>query len=152
MTQPAIARRAARLTLAAAALGAAACSRGEQPKVPLAEATQTQPASNPHDALPPAARAAIDSGNAEYRAGHYDGALVQYRLATQAAPNNAAPYFGVYMVAKKISNAALADSAMTQIRAHATGAGGQALTDSTMAKMHTDTATMRQHTTEKAKG
>ena len=152
MRHSAIARRTARLTLAAAAIGAAACSRGEQPKVPLAEATQAQPASNPHNVLPPAARTAIDSGNAEYRAGHYDGALVQYRLATQAAPDNAAPYFGVYMVAKKLNNAALADSAMVQIRAHATGAGGKALTDSSLAKMHTDTAAMRQHTEVKAKG
>lgn len=150
MTHSAIARRAARLTLAAAAVAAAACSRGEQPKVPLAEATQGQTAT-PHDALPPDARTAIDSGNAEYRAGHYDGALVQYRLAVKAAPANAAPYFGVYMVAKKLNKPALADSAMEQIRARATGAG-KMLTDSSMAKMHTDSAAMREHAVTKAKG
>lgn len=149
MTQTAIARRAARLTLAAAALAAAACSKGEQPKVPLAQATQSQPAANPHDALPPAARTAIDSGNAEYRAGHYDGALAQYQLAAKAAPDNAAPYFGVYMVAKKLNKKELADSAMTQIRSKATGSG-KMLTDSTMTKMHTDTAAMREHAAKKS--
>jgi len=149
MTQIAIARQAARLTVAAAALTAIACSRSEQPKVPLAQVTQSQPATNPHDALPAAARTAIDSGNAEYRAGHYDGALTQYRLAAKAAPDNAAPYFGVYMVARKLDRKALADSAMAKIRTKATGAG-QMLTDSTMAKMHTDTAAMRQHAATKS--
>ena len=149
MTQTAIARRAARVTLAAAALAAIACSKGEQPKVPLAQATQSQPAANPHDALPPDARTAIDSGNAEYRAGRYAAALTQYQLAAKAAPDNAAPYFGVYMVAKKLNNKGLADSAMAQIRSKATGTG-QMLTDSTMTKMHTDTAAMREHSAKKS--
>lgn len=149
MTHTAIARRAARVTVAAAALAAIACSKSEQPKVPLAQATQAQPAANPTDALPPAARTAIDSGNAEYRAGRYDAALTQYQLAAKAAPDNAAPYFGVYMVAKKLDKKALADSAMAQIRSRATG-GGKMLTDSTMAKMHTDTAAMREHTAKKS--
>ena len=148
MTHTAIARRAARLSIAAAALTAIACSKGEQPKVPLAQATQSQPAANPHDALPPEARTAIDSGNVEYRAGRYDAALAQYQLAAKAAPTNAAPYFGVYMVAKKLNKKELADSAMAAIRSRATG-NGQMLTDSTMAKMHTDTAAMRQHAATK---
>lgn len=131
-------RAIGRLTLgAAAALTLAACSRsGEQPKVPLNQVTQQGQSTSARDALPVEARTAIDSGNAEYRAGHMDGALVQYRLAAKAAPDNAAPYFGIYMVAKKQNNAALADSAMKAIKEHATGAG-KMLTDSSMEKMHT---------------
>lgn len=131
-------RAIGRLTVGAAAvLTLAACSRGgDQPKVPLNQVTQAGQTTNPHDALPLAARTAIDSGNAEYRAGRLPSALEQYRLAAKAAPDNAAPYFGIYMVARKQNNAALADSAMTQIKAHATGAG-KMLTDSSMEKMHT---------------
>lgn len=131
-------RTVGRLTFAAgAALALAACSRGgEQPKVPLNQVTQQAQPTNPHDALPADARTAIDSGNAEYRAGRFASALEQYRLAAKAAPNNAAPYFGIYMVAKKQNNAKLADSAMAQIKDKATGAA-KMLTDSSMGTLHT---------------
>jgi hypothetical protein len=62
-----------------------------------------------------AARSALDRGNAEFRAGRYEVALTHYRSAVAASPGAAAPYFGMYMAAKKLGNAALADSAQAEV-------------------------------------
>lgn len=66
--------------------------------------------------LPLAARLALDSGNAAYRAKQLDVALSNFRQASVAAPQHAAPWFGIYMVANEMKNAALADSAMARVR------------------------------------
>jgi len=125
-------------TLAAATLaiaGMVACSRTpDQPKLPLAQTPSASPAQTPRDALSDAARAALDLGNTEYRAGRFDQALVAYRDAVKAAPDNAAPYFGIYMTAKKLGNAALADSASGEI-ASRNGANPM-LSDSAMRAIH----------------
>lgn len=83
--------------------------------------------------LPPVARAALDSGNAAYRAKAYPQALVEYRAAAAAAPDEAAPYFGIYMAATALHDTALADSASAQIRAHT---GGAMLSDSSLRQLH----------------
>lgn len=127
--------RLVRLAAVLVTVGAAGCAKSssDETKVPLGQVAQTE---NPHDALPPAARTAIDSGNVLFRAGNLDAALSQYRAAAAAAPANAAPWFGVYMVAQKQNRRALADSAMKQINALAVGQG-RMLTDTAMEKLHT---------------
>lgn len=81
------------------------------------------------------AREPLDRGNAAYRAGDYSGALGAYRAAAVAAPEDAAPYFGIYMAATALHDTVLADSAMRMIRArHASG--GDMLTDSSLRDLH----------------
>jgi predicted Zn-dependent protease len=105
----------------------AACNKSPEPaKIPISG----QPAG---EALPPSARSAIDSGNVLLRAGDPANAVVQYRLATTADPQNAAPWYGVMMAAQRLGNAALADSASKMV---AKLSGTPALTDTAMAKMH----------------
>lgn len=130
-----------------AALAASACQSKEAPKHPLGDAG-TQPgqitvdtsatarANNPHLMLPPKAKAALDSGNVLYKAGKYDAALAQYGLATELAPANAAPYYGVYMAADKLGKRRLADSAMAAFSARASN-GQDVFNDSMMKKAHT---------------
>lgn len=130
-------RRLARAAVMSAALiVAGACNRAaDQPKVPLnqSEGGSQTAQQSPHEQLTPEGRTALDSGNVAFRAGKYDAALKQYRLAANAEPKSAAPFFGIYMVALKQNNKPLADSVMAVIRSRASGS---ALTDSAMAKMH----------------
>ncbi|MDX2184983.1 MAG: hypothetical protein SFW08_13480 [Gemmatimonadaceae bacterium] len=107
----------------------AACKKSPEPeKIPIG-------AQAAGDALPPSARSAIDSGNVLLRAGDAANAVVQYRLATVADPQNAAPWYGVMMAAQRLGNTALADSASKMV---ATLSGTPALTDSAMARMHAE--------------
>ena len=123
------------LTILSAAVVLAACSReASPPKTPLAQpqpAAATQAVADP---LPSAARSALDQGNANYRAGKFQAALDSYRAAAKAAPTEAAPYFGVLMVAQKLGNKSLADSA-SQAIAERNG-DRQMLTDSAMKALH----------------
>jgi Flp pilus assembly protein TadD len=113
----------------------AACSReAAQPKTPLAQAQPAAATQAVADPLPSAARSALDQGNASYRAGRFQAALDSYRAAAKAAPSEAAPYFGVLMVAQKLGNKALADSASQAIAAR--NGDGQMLTDSSMRALH----------------
>lgn len=129
------------LSLAVAALVAAqACSRTKSPdKQPLAQASGGE--TSARDALSPETRAALDSGNAAYRAGQYDKALASYREAAKTAPDNSAPYFGIYMAAGKLGNKALADSATKFISAHSAGQPG--LSDSAMKAMNQSIPSMQ---------
>jgi len=110
----------ARLIVLALALVATACTvKQEAPKVPLSQATAADSArrvASAHAFLGPAARAALDSGNALYRKKAYAEALAQYRAASALAPQHAAPYFGIYMVARATRDSAMADSALAAIR------------------------------------
>ena len=132
-------QRALRVTAAGAALiAASACNRAaEQPKVPLnaaASGTAASAQQNPHTELAPEARIALDSGNVAFRAKKYDAALSQYRVAAKADEKSAAALYGIYMVAEKLGNKVLADSAMSVIRERS--GATTALTDTSMAKMH----------------
>lgn len=122
------------ITIAVAAvLATQACSRSKAPdKQPLA--AQSGGETSARSALAPETRAALDSGNAAYRAGQYEKALKSYRDAAKSAPDNAAPYFGIYMAAGKLGNKALADSATAFISAHSGSQPG--LSDSAMKAMH----------------
>lgn len=114
--------KSARLLMILAVLG---CADREEPRVSLGSAAER---AVPNDAvhqgvqdapqqgvLPPAARAALDSGNAAYRAGKYDAALAHYRAAAKAAPGEAAPYFGVYMAANQLGRTQEAAEAQKKI-------------------------------------
>lgn len=123
---------------AVAVLAAAACTVSrEAPKLALGSdsaAVRASDSTNPHaDRLPPAARAAIDLANAQFRAGKYDEALKSYRDAAKASPDNAAAFFGIYMVAQKQGNTPLADSALKVIQANS------GLSDSTVRDVHVST-------------
>ncbi|HVZ77650.1 MAG TPA: hypothetical protein VG818_06690 [Gemmatimonadaceae bacterium] len=141
---PLISRRAIRVLLPAVVATAACSHANEGPKVPLAqakaEATQSAQSPSPHDALPENARASLELGNSEFRAGRYDAALKDYRAAATAAPLNPAPYFGIFMVAQKTNNRALADSANASIK-RLSNATSVMLTDSTMRSLHTNGVT-----------
>jgi hypothetical protein len=97
-------------------------------RAPAAAAPATPP-------LAPEMRAALDSANAEYRAGRYQTALALYRRVAAAAPGDAAPYFGIYMAATKLGNRAVADSALQVIRQN-TSTGGEVLSDSALRALH----------------
>ncbi len=114
-----IARRLSALTLAACAVTSACYSDDAAPKVPLAQAATTDSAklvAEAHSLLGDKARAALDSGNVLFRKKHYAPALVLYRTAADLAPQHAAPLLGVYMVARATNNAAMADSALVEIK------------------------------------
>ena len=109
--------------LLAAVLAISACQSKSAEKVPLGQAIDTgaalpsgHPALSSAGDLTPAARVALDSGNIAFKARNYPEALRLYRAAADAAPAHAAPWFGVYMVAKATSNAALSDSAMKEVK------------------------------------
>ena len=124
------------------AIVATACAAPSdaRPQAPVSDATKravTSPrvtAPPAKSALSPRARVALDSGNAQLRAGRYDAALASYRVAVVEAPGHVAPEFGVYMAAKRLGNSALADSALRIINAH-TG-NSPAWTDSAMRRAH----------------
>ncbi len=89
-------------------IGGASASAGESE-------SNAPEASDPK--LPLAARKALDEGNTAYRAKQLDAALVKYREAAVAAPQHAAPWFGIYMAANEMKNTPLADSAMARVKA-----------------------------------
>lgn len=122
-----------------AALAAAACTGSEGKRQPLGSAPGTGNAAgvSSQTALSPEARAALDSGNALYRAKNFQGALTQYRLAAKLAPEHAATYYGIYMVAGQLHDQKLADSAMALVNAHA-GNAAPMFNDSLMKKAHTE--------------
>jgi hypothetical protein len=122
------ARRVAVFALTGTALVLVGCGGSD------AEAAKQPLGGGPREALSADARAAIDAGNAAYRAGKFDEAIAQYRTAAAAAPDNAAPWYGVLMAAQRTGNTALADSATKAVE-RLSGATGT-LTDETMQKVH----------------
>jgi hypothetical protein len=107
-------------TVLTLALAAAACTvREERPKIPLSKVSAADSArrvASAHALIGPAARAALDSGNELFRQKSYAAALARYRAASELAPQHAAPFFGIYMVARATHDSAMADSALAAIR------------------------------------
>jgi hypothetical protein len=129
--------------LVAAALAVTGCSTAsDAPKVPLgqrAPADSVQPVTAAaHAIIGPRAKAALDSGNALYRKKQYAAALVHYREASELAPQHAAPFFGIYMVARATGNTAMADSALANIRLRngPLPPAPRSLHDSVLGRMH----------------
>ena len=102
----------------AAALLATGCSRSDAPKVPLGRRVtdSVKALESAHALLGPDAKMRLDSGNAFFRKKQFAAALVQYRAASELAPQHAAPLFGIYMVGRATNDTALADSALSGIR------------------------------------
>ncbi len=101
------------------AVAVLACTQEQAPKVPLSQLASADSARaqvEAHAVIGPAAKAALDSGNAFYRQKDYMAALTKYRAASELAPQHAAPFFGMYMVARATGNMAMADSALADIR------------------------------------
>ena len=129
--------------LAATVLASAGCSTSnDAPKVPLGQRTQAEStqviAPAAHAVIGPRAKAALDSGNALYRKKQYAAALVYYRQASELAPQHAAPFFGIYMVARATDNKAMADSALADIRVRngPLPPAPRSLHDSVLGRMH----------------
>lgn len=117
--------------------GAAACSRAaEPPKIPLAQSSTAAPDTSAPAPLPPAARTALDSGNAEFRAKHYETALAHYRAAAKVLPaDDATAYYGIFMAAKKLGNDKLADSAQAEVKKRSATTAPM-LSDSALSAVH----------------
>jgi hypothetical protein len=122
-----IARAVGAVALVATTFAAAGCQKEERGE-PLGGARAD-------GAIPIGARSALDEGNAFYRSGQFDAALASYRQAVEAAPGQAAPWYGVYMAATALGDKQLADSAMARIDAFGPGEG--TLSDSAMRDVHT---------------
>lgn len=82
-----------------------------EPTPPAATATPAPRGATVADA----ARAALDRGNTEFRAGRFDAALAAYRDAAKADTASAAPHFGILMAAGKLGDSTLARSARAEI-------------------------------------
>ena len=117
-----------------------ACGKDVGPRTSLAATTpdSAKQMEAAHALLGPGARAQLDTGNAAFRKKAYDEALSRYHKASDLAPQHAAPFFGMYMVARATSNNKLADSAMAEIRKRngelSTGAGQYS--DSALKDLH----------------
>lgn len=74
------------------------------------------------DALDPAVVAALDSGNAAYRARRFEDARRHYIDATTRDDDVAAAWFGLYMAELALGNAQAAEAAMDRARQRAPGA------------------------------
>jgi len=70
-------------------------------------------------ALTAAGQAYVDSGNTAFRVKDFKGALAFYKKATESDPSHAAPWFGTYMVGQAMSDKALADSALAEVKKRA---------------------------------
>lgn len=73
-------------------------------------------------ALDSAVVAALDSGNAAYRIGDYEGALEYYNSVVEANDDLAAGWFGIYMAQLALGNEEAANDAMERARNLAPGA------------------------------
>ena len=96
--------------IAVACVITAACQGEAPPKTPLAQPE------TPVSELVGAAKSALDSGNALFRAKAFDRALEQYERASELAPSESAPLLGILMVADVTKNAKLSESAMARLR------------------------------------
>ena len=136
--------RSGAVVLMAIATSLLACSSpvNDAPKVPLGQVAPVDSAATvavgAHAIIGPRAKAALDTGNALYRKKQYEGALAHYREASELAPQHAAPFFGIYMVARATGNTVLADSALAAIRVRngPLPAAPRSLNDSVLGRMH----------------
>lgn len=103
----AIVRAAACAALLALTAVPACGDREAPPRFPIGEPAERQ-------AWPEGVAAAVDSGNAAFRAGDYGAARRHYAEATRAGPGVAAAWFGLYMAESALGNAAAAESALAR--------------------------------------
>lgn len=131
----------ARFSLLTALLALTACADDDaKGRTPLAGGAST-PApgvaganmAGPPPGMTAKSAALLDSGNVAFRTKQYPLAQQYYEKAAAEVPDQAAPWYGVYMVAQAMKNQALADSAMKMV---STRSGGRDLMGSPMGKAH----------------
>ena len=114
-----------------------ACSGKKPEAAPPAAPTMAGAAGAAGAVMPPtstdAERLVLDSANTMFRAKNYPAALEGYRRAAAIAPEDIAPWFGVYMVAAATKDKALGETATKEMTARG-GAPGEG-----------DTATLKAH-------
>ena len=66
--------------------------------------------------LAPEVAAALDAGNAHYRADEFQLALDNYRRATELAPDEPSGWMGMRMAAVALGDSAVADSALARVQ------------------------------------
>jgi len=124
--------------LAACAGAILACGNKQDPRRTASADSVARAEQAAHALIGPAAKAALDSGNALFRKRDYAGALAQYRAASALAPQHAAPLFGIYMVARATNDSAMADSALAGIRLRSgpLPSAPHSLSDSALRRLH----------------
>lgn len=95
------------------------CNRPDDQETGSVQQEDMQEARNEMSA---AARAALDSGNAAYKAKDYDRAREHYNRVTQLEKDAPAGWFGIYMTEQARGNAGAADSALERAQKRAPGA------------------------------
>jgi Flp pilus assembly protein TadD len=73
-------------------------------------------------AMPADVRAALDSGNAAFRADRFEDARTHYLRAVELGPDQSAAWFGLSMAEQQLGNVAAADSAMQRVQQLSPGA------------------------------
>jgi tetratricopeptide (TPR) repeat protein len=105
--------------VAAALLALMACDRPDDQRT---ETISDRDVLQARQQLDPAVTAALDAGNAAYRAREYQRALDHYHEAVSRDRDLAAGWFGIYMAQLALGNADAAEAAMEQARTLAPGA------------------------------
>jgi tetratricopeptide (TPR) repeat protein len=122
-------RRACVVTLAAAAAGSTACLKEDADRVPPGSATTATTASitgamagamagangQREPVITAESQALLELGNAAFRRKDYAAALAAYEKAAKGSPEHAAPWMGVYMVARVRSDAKAMDAAQAEL-------------------------------------
>ncbi|HUF30170.1 MAG TPA: hypothetical protein VMM77_05855 [Gemmatimonadaceae bacterium] len=129
-----------RFIMLLAVLAALACKAADEaPKLPLGHPPIASDGASSTAAAPlieGEAKAALDSGNALYKAKAFPLALNQYRRAADLAPSEEAPLFGMLMVASSTGDAGLADSVTALMRALRPQPSSDTRADSVLAGVH----------------
>lgn len=119
-------RRACVATLAAAAAGSTACLKEDGDRVPLRSASTASTTGAMAGAMAGAngqrepvitaeSQALLELGNAAFRRKDYAAALAAYEKAAKGSPEHAAPWMGVYMVARVRNDVKAMDAAQAEL-------------------------------------
>jgi len=125
-------QRAFVATLAAAAAGSTACVKEAGDRVPLGSATAGSATGTMAGAMAGAAgqrepvitaesQALLETGNAAFRRKDYAAALAAYEKAAKGSPEHAAPWMGVYMVARVRNDTKAMDAAQAELNKRSPG-------------------------------
>lgn len=106
-------------TVLVLALAAAVSCRPDDQRT---ETMDPQAALQKREDLDPRVVQHLDSGSVLFRADDHEGALREYRAATEIDPNAAAAWFGVYMAEHALGNEEEAEKALERARSAVPGA------------------------------
>lgn len=119
-------RRAFVVTLTMFVVGATACVkertgddkvplRGDSPVPGASGGAMSGTAARPEPVLSVESQQALEAGNAAFRRKDYAGALAGYEKAAKLSPEHAAPWMGVYMVARARNDSKVMDAAQAEL-------------------------------------